>query len=102
MTLFPADLAHTFIPRQIMGDGNCLFRCGSVAMFGDENSYNEMRIRTVIELYSYEKLYLTNSFLRQGLRPEIEADLPDLYAQYVEEYTPSDMERLFRYEYMLC
>ena len=53
-SLLPDPFKH-LIPNACKGDGNCLYRSGSIIAFGNENNHVEMRVRTIIEMYLYEK-----------------------------------------------
>ena len=94
------------VPVKIIGDGNCLFRSGSDAVFASENAHAELRVRTAIEMAANEELYLDNSFLYQGYHRHEEGKLikwPSVYAQYVKHYdvdgplSPAATKRLFRF-----
>jgi len=42
-------LLHQYIPGEVAGDGNCLFRAVSLALYGTEEAYALLRLLTSIE-----------------------------------------------------
>ena len=93
-------------PRTIYGDGNCLFRTGSAALWGTEDEHVEMRVRVVLEMAVHEKLYLNHDFLSRGLEINNSPGLPAIYCQYLETYvasvlTPLEISRHYRFAAML-
>ena len=73
--------------RRIYGDGNCLARVGSVAAFGKEEDYLEVKARIIEELVSQENLYLDPAFLALGMKDDkMNSRLPERYAMYSEKF----------------
>ena len=64
-SVFPKDTPR-LTPLAIAGDGNCLPRCASVLVYGDEEHHNEMRARIILELVLAQEFYLDESFLQDG------------------------------------
>ncbi|WAR13822.1 LOW QUALITY PROTEIN: VRTN-like protein [Mya arenaria] len=54
------------LPTNIYGDGNCLPRCGSVLIYGDEEKHLDIRARIIMELVVNEAKYLDDKFLEEG------------------------------------
>ena len=48
-SVFPKDSPH-LTPLAIVGDGNCLPRCTSILVYGDQVHHTEMRARIILEL----------------------------------------------------
>ena len=71
----------------IVGDGNCLPRCGSLLAYGSEIFHKDIRLRVAIELIVHKELYLSEGHLRQGwddrLRP---LPTPRIYAMFSDYY----------------
>ena len=44
-------------PISVKGDGNCLFNAISVALFGHENAYSEIRLKTFFEMSDHAMFY---------------------------------------------
>lgn len=59
-TIFPHDAPQNLYPVNIEGDGNCLFRSFSLAVFGTESYHLEMRTRAIVELICHSYHYLSN------------------------------------------
>ena len=57
----------TMFPAVVMGDGNCLFRSFSLAIFGTEDRHIELRARAVMELVLNEDHYLRMDTLANAL-----------------------------------
>mgnify|MGYP000751363744 FL=1 len=55
--LYPADAPSDLTPVKVYGDGNCLFRSISLALYGSESHHIECRVRTIVELTSNFQLY---------------------------------------------
>ena len=62
---FPKDTSR-LTPLAIVGDGNCLPRCASVLVYGDQGHYTEMRARIILGLVLAQECYLDESFLQDG------------------------------------
>jgi len=60
-----------FVPSSVGGDGNCLFRAISFALYGHENCYMQLRLLTAIETLTNRDVYDTAS--------------PDFYAPYAAD-----------------
>ena len=84
ITPFDIPGNHTFIARAIIGDGNCLFRTGSILCHGHENDYKELRVRVIAELCIHEEQYLDPDFLSLG--HEARNDYAEKYCQYTQQY----------------
>ena len=48
--LYPSDADFSLAPCSIFGDGNCLLRCGSMALYGNQDSHVEIRVRVALEM----------------------------------------------------
>lgn len=59
LTIFPHDAPQNLCPVNIGGDGNCLFRSFSPALFGTESYHLEMRARAIVELICHSYHYLS-------------------------------------------
>ena len=102
--LIPRDVSNRLVPRSIIGDGNCLYRCGSFALWKSENYHCEVRVRTIIEMAVNEQFYLDDDSLAKGLRCSelVALQLASYYTQFLEDYraqriTSTEVQRLFRY-----
>jgi hypothetical protein len=74
----------------VLGDGNCLPRCGSLVCFGVESGHIEMRGRIIVELVLHEHLYLQDSYLSDGFVPRKNESCSKMFAMFSEEYIPGD------------
>jgi len=54
-------MLQQYSPRAVAGDGNCLYRALSLALFGTEDYYGYLRVRTAIELVSNASAYSSDS-----------------------------------------
>ena len=59
LSIFPHDAPQNLCPVNIGGDGNCLFRSFSLALFGSESCHLEMRARAIVELICHSHHYLS-------------------------------------------
>ena len=59
LTIFPHDAPQNLCPVNIGGDGNCLFRSFSLALFGSESCHLEMRAGAIVELICHSHHYLS-------------------------------------------
>lgn len=57
--IYPLDAHPNLYPVKIVGDGNCLFRSFSLAVFGTESYHLEMRTRAIVELICHSYHYLS-------------------------------------------
>jgi hypothetical protein len=87
------------IPTAIQGDGNCLPRCGSLALFGNEDQHAEVRVRITLEMATNLDLYVKDSFLKKGSKASSDLkNIAAVYAQFIEDDVDyEDVERLLRY-----
>ena len=69
--LIPSEHLGEFVALITCGDGNCCFRAASILIFGKEDLYNELRIRTVVELALHSFYYLADS----GVIARMEAEM---------------------------
>ena len=53
-------------PIKIYEDGNFLLRCMSMMAYGNQNSFDEMRIRVVLKLAANKDQYLDQTILHLG------------------------------------
>lgn len=54
------------LPTTIYGDGNCLPRCDSLLVYGQEEKHIDIRGRIIHELVSNEANYLDEKYLKEG------------------------------------
>ena len=52
---------RSFVAVKTVGDGNCCFRAASLLLFGTEQYYLELQVRTIVELAKYSFYYLADS-----------------------------------------
>ncbi|XP_052073589.1 uncharacterized protein LOC127711546 isoform X2 [Mytilus californianus] len=96
LDLIPKDALHpdftSWLPVQVIGDGNCLPRSASVACFGTETDHQEIRARIVIEMCLHVEKYTSNEYLNRGIDlPKKEAEnLRKSYTMFSEQYTAGD------------
>ena len=105
--LAPGDIPGDIrVPINVVADGNCLPRCGSVYAFGHEKLHPEIRVRIVMELALHQMIYLDNNYLQQGTA--LTTDLKSNFAGYSDLYTPGIMlsdviiSRIFEEETKKC
>jgi len=86
--ILPFDILGnaSLIARKVCGDGNCLFRSGSIIAVGHEDFHTELRIRCVSEMCLNEDLYLDPDHL--GIGHEQRRDLALRYSTYLDTYVP--------------
>jgi len=53
----PSTLTNQYIAASVAGDGNCLFRAVSLALFGRESAYDQLRLLAVIEVLTHRDFY---------------------------------------------
>ncbi|OWF40046.1 uncharacterized protein LOC110464286 [Mizuhopecten yessoensis] len=88
ISLYPQDAPRDHVPIQIVGDGNCLPRVGSLFAFGNEMWHLEIRVRIFIELCLFEDTYLNDSYLNRGLETNKQTkSTATLIAQYSDVFT---------------
>ena len=63
--LFTDDGPKSVEPKQIYGDGNCLFRAMSRIICGNEDRHVELRMTTFIELCLNKVRYLNDCYLKE-------------------------------------
>ena len=104
MELYPSDADFSLAPCSIFGDGNCLLRCGSMALYGNQDSHVEIRVRVALEMAVYRDCYLDDTFLRLGSDVEkVHANLPFIYSSFLSHYdvkgniTEAHARRLYGY-----
>ena len=56
--LHPAGLAENS-PWRVLGDGNCMYRALSLALFGTKDYHVHIRLATVLEIYQHRQYYDT-------------------------------------------
>ena len=56
----PAML-HEYQPLSILGDGNCLYRAISRALYGTERYHNHIRLLTACEIAKHREYYDTSA-----------------------------------------
>ena len=69
-----------------IGDGNCLFRAVSLAIFGSERNYNELRLRYVCEATKNRDRYLDDAYLDIGLKEVMNGSSSARIAQFSMSY----------------
>ena len=58
------------IPLKTAGQGSCLFRAVSLLLFGNQNFHVQLKVRTIIELVSKNKLFSRSDTLGPRLAAE--------------------------------
>lgn len=66
-SLYPPDAPSDLTPVKVYGDGNCLFRSISLALYGSESHHIECRVRTIVELTSNFHLYCDENTYKKML-----------------------------------
>ncbi|KAK6174428.1 hypothetical protein SNE40_017706 [Patella caerulea] len=84
LELIPDDFSENRFPVLIIGDGNCLPRCSSKFIFGNEENHVEMRSRIVIEMVLNKETLTDSVLLCRGL--SVKEDLVKSYVMYSDEY----------------
>ena len=92
-SLVPPDLrlGQGLLPIEIVGDGNCLPRCGSVIAYGTQAHHLEIRLRIAIEMVQYRDLYLDNDYLGRGITVTGINNLAQRLAQFSAEHVTQDV-----------
>lgn len=55
------SLLNTYTPAVILGDGNCLFRAVSLALYRTQEYHSYLRLMTAIEMVEYPNYYDTKA-----------------------------------------
>ena len=55
------SLLTQFVPANVYGDGNCLYRSVSLAVYGTESEYAHIRLLAAIESVLFSELYDSTS-----------------------------------------
>lgn len=105
VNLMPSDVPHlpsNSWPIMIVGDGNCLPRCGSLLAYGSEAYHLEIRLRVALELILHKECYLDSEYLSRGLSGG-QKMTPEQIAHVSESYlgqhlTPSVVAQIFSKE----
>ena len=87
LELMPSDLDQDpskMMPVQVVGDGNCLARCGSLLAFGFEDEHTEIRVRIVMQQVLNKSSMLSNRYLSAGFDKRI--NHVGIYTMYSDEY----------------
>jgi len=88
-------LTKQYIPASVAGVGNCLFRAVSLALFGRESAYDQLRLLAVIEVLMHRDFYdITSSQFYKPYRKDLGLVLPGYTAfvtDLVRDGTYSDM-----------
>lgn len=100
MFLWPKDAPQHMVPVTCGGEGNCLFRAISVQLFGTEEEFTQLRVRTVFDSVLNKKLYLNEETLYKGaVRRNTRVNLIDLYCMQSPSYKPDlSSEEIYEHE----
>lgn len=97
------------LPTSIYGDGNCLPRCASLLVYGDEERHLDIRARIILELVVNKVKYLDDRFLKEGSDLSLgKKNFARQFAMFSEHYSGEELtdlavQRLFRAEVLsLC
>ena len=63
LLIYPDDAPPDMFPVSVRGDGNCLFRSLSYAVYGNQERWREMRLRTVIGMIEHMDYLICNNFV---------------------------------------
>ncbi len=64
----PSDVPRKgLLPVETIGDGNCLYRAASTAVFGSDEMYHQLWCRVTFELAMNASRYLDDDYLHLGL-----------------------------------
>ena len=85
LPLVPKDSPDGLVPCEVYGDGNCLFRAISIALWENEYNHKELRIRTALEMAAHEDCYYSDIYLSKGLK-KVEK-LSNYFCMYLENPT---------------
>lgn len=61
LNMFQPALLNQYSPREIAGDGNCLFRSISLGLYASQSYHLHLRLLTVVELMKHQDVYDINS-----------------------------------------
>lgn len=67
--LAPATLTHA-TPREIFGDGNCMYRALSLGLYGTQDHHLHLRLRAALEMNTHPEYYDTKHLQYQDLIKE--------------------------------
>jgi hypothetical protein len=90
----PSDLCGRKEALSVVGDGNCLPRCGSIVAFGCEDKHLEIRTRMVVDMLVNEELYLEDKYLARGFTSKApECGFASLFASFSDLYTMQELTK---------
>ena len=104
-TLYQESSVSNFgqrFPVNVVGDGNCLPRTGSLLATGTQEHAVGIRVRIVCELVLHKYSYLSPAYIARGTdasKTEAQAML-DSYAVYSEKYEAISNETIYQREIM--
>lgn len=59
---YSPQVAKAFRPLYVEGDGNCLYRAVSLALYDTQNHHEQLRLLTAIEIEMYKSYYTKNRY----------------------------------------
>lgn len=91
-TEMPQDRPLGLVPLKIYGDGNCLVRAVSKAIFGSQVHYADLRLRMVVEGVKNRHKYFENDYLRKGCSKEYgKTSMALVIAQYYDNWVTPEI-----------
>ena len=73
LQLFQSIMLKSRVPLQVVGDGNCLFRAVSRALYGHESCHQLLRLLTAIEMIIHPECYDSSRSDYQDLIKDVRA-----------------------------
>ena len=93
LSLLPNDIPNLptpAFPIEILGDGNCLARCGSIYAYGVSCYHLDIRLRVAMELIIHQEMYMDVDYLSRGL-PQGQCLTPEQVAKFSGRQSDRDL-----------
>lgn len=91
----PRGCSANLIPITTTGDGNCLPRSISTAVYGNQSRHLEIRIRLLIELVKNKRYYLDENYLGLGTRFRNQGcTFASMYAEWSGQHIPMQRDNI--------
>ena len=85
-----------YSPRDVSGDGNCMYRAISLSLFGDQSHHVQLRLLTALEMLENSKYYNSQHPKFADLINDVRVVTPPYTDNYVRQLgCYSDLINLF-------
>lgn len=61
LKVYRPEILNTYVPIKIEGDGNCLFRAVSLALYGNQKEHERLRFLSLVEIIENKPYYAPQS-----------------------------------------